>query len=58
MTTGAAYGQGIYASSQFGTAGSYAMRYNGSGKSWLPSILKADFIIGVIEVIKKKEYDK
>lgn len=34
MTAGAAYGAGIYASSNYQTSFGYTSRYNGSGKNW------------------------
>ncbi len=34
MTAGAAYGAGIYASSQYGTSYGYTARYTGGHKAW------------------------
>ena len=59
MTTGAAYGPGIYTTTKMMTANGYSMRYNGeAGKNWSYSTFRNKFIVGVVEIIKKKEYDK
>lgn len=60
MTAGAAYGAGIYASSQYGTSYGYTARYNHGNKSWLNTGagLQNSFIIAVVEIIKKPGYGK
>ena len=61
MTAGAAYGQGIYASSNFATSYGYTARYgNGIGKTWknMYEPLKNCFVIGIVEIITKPGYSK
>ena len=63
MTAGAAYGAGVYSSCNFSTASGYcgnrgAVSTLGSGVSWKHSIVKGKNIIGILEIINKKEYDK
>ena len=60
MTAGAAYGQGIYASSNYSTSHGYTARYSAGMKAWKNCIdsLKNSFIIGIVEIIKKSGYSK
>ena len=60
MTAGAAYGAGIYASSQYTTSYAYTTRYSQGHKIWINmgAGLENSFIIAVCEIIKKKEYAK
>lgn len=61
MTAGAAYGQGIYASSNFSTSYGYTARYNGGQtKVWknMYEPIKNNFVIGIVEIIKKNGYSK
>lgn len=62
MTAGAAYGSGIYASANFMTSYGYTTRYNAGERIWKHSIesLKStlNYIIGIVEIINKKIYEK
>lgn len=60
MTAGAAYGSGIYASCNYATSYGYTARYNQGAKIWKNCIenLKNNFIIGIVEIINKKNYEK
>jgi hypothetical protein len=56
MTAGAAYGQGIYASSNYSTSYGYTAKYNAGTRAWKNTIenLKGhNFIIGIVEIINK-----
>ncbi len=55
MTAGAAYGAGIYASSQYATSYGYTARYTNGHKTWnnIGAGLQNSFIIAVVEIIKK-----
>lgn len=60
MTAGAAYGVGIYASSQYATSYGYTARYTGGSRTWpnVVSGLQNGFLIAVCEIIKKPNYNK
>lgn len=61
MTAGAAYGQGIYASSNYNTSYGYTARYTaGSTKVWknMYDSVRNNFVIGIVEIIKKNGYSK
>ena len=60
MTAGAAYGAGIYASSNYGTSHGYTIRYGSSARSWNNSGfgLTNGYVIAICEIIKKPEYSK
>ena len=60
MTAGAAYGSGIYASANYNTSYGYTARYNAGQKIWKNSLdsLKNNFVIGIVEIIKKPGYEK
>lgn len=66
MTAGAAYGQGVYSATAFATASGYCGYrggYNntgtmGQGATWKHSIVKGKSVIGILEIVKKKEYNK
>jgi hypothetical protein len=60
MTAGAAYGQGIYASSQFNTSYGYSARYSSGSRAWKNCLdhLRSNYLIGIVEIINKKEYMK
>jgi hypothetical protein len=61
MTAGAVHGQGIYASSNFLTSYGYTARYTaGNGKMWKNCYdpMKNNFVMGIVEIIKKNGYSK
>ena len=60
MTAGAAYGQGIYASANYTTSYGYTAKYNGGTKVWKNTLenLKNNYVIGIVEIINKKVYEK
>jgi hypothetical protein len=62
MTAGAAYGAGIYASANYMTSYGYTARYNAGQKFWNNTIenlrSSSNFIIGIVEIINKKTYEK
>ena len=62
MTAGAAYGAGIYASSNYMTSYGYSARYSAGQKFWKNTIENlrnnTNFVIGIVEIINKKEYEK
>ena len=66
MTAGNAYGSGIYSSTDFSIASRYSASagrrntegYFNKGPGWKNSIIKNKWIIGVLEVIKRKRYNK
>lgn len=62
MTAGAAHGAGIYASANYMTSYGYTARYNGNQNFWKNTIENlrstSNFIIGIVEIINKKNYEK
>ena len=66
MTAGAAYGAGVYSAKAFATASGYSVirghYVNSTGISsavnWKHSIIKGKCIVGVLEIIKKNDYNK
>ena len=62
MTAGAAHGAGIYASANYTTSYGFTARYNAGQKIWKNTIenmrSNTSFIIGIVEIIKKKIYEK
>lgn len=58
MTAGAAYGQGIYASSNFATSYGYSTRYTGGTKTWAKNTLQQQYVIAIVEIINKDGYKK
>jgi hypothetical protein len=62
MTAGAAHGAGIYASANYMTSFGYTARYNGNQNFWKNTIdnlrSTSNFIIGIVEIINKKNYEK
>lgn len=66
MTAGAAYGQGVYSARQFATASGYCGYRGyysqdgtlGQAASWKHSTVKGKAVIGILEIVKKKEYNK
>ena len=58
MTAGAAYGAGIYASTNYNTSYGYSTRYTGGQLSWTKSMLNPYFIIGIVEIINTNSYRK
>jgi len=60
MTAGAAYGQGIYASSQYGTSYGYTARYTNGKSMWKEcvDVLTNGFCIGIVEIINRPVYMK
>ncbi len=62
MTAGAAHGAGIYASANYMTSYGYTAKYNAGQKIWKNTIenmrSNTNFIIGIVEIINKKNYEK
>lgn len=58
MTAGAAYGQGIYASANFATSYGYSTRYTAGSRNWSKSSCSSSYLIAIVEIINKKEYQK
>ncbi|CDW86592.1 uba ts-n domain containing protein [Stylonychia lemnae] len=60
MTAGAAYGNGIYASSNLSTSSGYTMRYSNGPKFWqnIGANLHQNYVIAICEIIKKSTYKK